>query len=154
MNKHTRTRQSNIVDIYHVIKKKMKMTVFASSAIYCSKSYFFLVIQNFAAIIVQAGKSCHRLRIKVKVNTLLEKWVLQNSAFYFQFSIWQITLNSPGWSVFCPCLNGICGFWSTRILHYFHFPPSSSSAVTGVISQISSIIWRQWKPYIFWMHII
>ena len=112
------------------------MEVFASWAIYCSKSYFFLVISNFAAIIVQAGKSCFRLRFKVKVNTLLEKWVLQNSAFYFQFSNWLITLYK--FTRLVGCLSMFK--WKLRFLVYqntalfstFLCPPPPS--VTGVTS--------------------
>ena len=49
-----------------------------------------------------------------------------------------------------------CGFWSNRTLLYFPLSSVRPPSVTGVTSQLSSIIWlfRLWKPYIFWMNII
>ena len=46
----------------------------------------------------------------------------------------------------------ICGFWSTRILHYFPLSIFCSCSVTGVTSHIfSGIRWfRTKRPYIFW----
>ena len=54
-----------------------------------------------------------------------------------------------------PISKPFCGFWSNRTLPYFPLSVRPSS-VTGVTSQLSSIIWWfvSWKPYIFWMHII
>ena len=46
-----------------------------------------------------------------------------------------------------------CGFCSNRILLYF--PLSVRPSVTGMTSQLFSIIWwfRAWKPGIFWKHV-